>query len=851
MADGPGQQDHDLRPIQHNDTTDSETDSLTFPQISLDTSFHSLLNNSYVSNCASERTMRSAPAQRPPPSLSESWASLSDHEVPRDDDLQSENTDVSSIVDIRSADDVLSVQEEAATSEEEDESDDGNEALPISEPSEAPYAPHLEQSDQLPAAGTSLTETSLLPKHLTLDEFATSDGDEVYVRHVVKHFTRAESQSLNVGKAEQSPGVVGTIRMGLSTLSLKDYGRQTLRLMILGKDHLPSLRSSIVGKVADALVASNSVIDTSRSSSPSRYHVVPDCFGPGSVPSAAEVIPIDCQLEVDSFQSVEFIDSGHHIIQLRDALSAKTVTSIRRNDEYVIDGDESCQPDMAVIVVNGDRADADLEEALPMIAFARRHSIPFLVVSVDGSWSADTLLLPHTIPGVHRCIERDDPEYTENYCRLPLDLDTFLQLDPAQLSRHLADIVRNSHKREDKGLAQAQQTASKDGFGIEWSKLTAGLLSTQQMKALWSHVLLWLIVGFGFILIWQVFFVFTKHEVNMRHEPVNLPVSANITAKCNTSPILTQTSRQVLSASETVPVAQVPRLTIDAAKSDADSFEAEVVGSSHLIIRTPVRLKYKKILAITVLKDGKLLNASATQLFPFVYKVYVPEEEMYGNITVQLAMTNTPSIDTVTIDLGKRPHYVWLRSALDKADAKLTEIIVWFQENQDKIRRRGGYHRTESNTDTLRTAVMKGFAKGEELLQPLMAKIHQLESRIQKWNKHMDVRGAEMFSSAKTKVADVFARGMEQVNQMKETRLPEVSSPWLPRLSSVLLLSDAVDALRNAVTKFGIGQRIQQASHSLQEGTQSETLATAQDRAQHLVKLWRRGQDDRRGRHSA
>lgn len=835
MAD---KHDHQLNLPQSTnckDTEDGHSDPLTYPQLLLETSFKSLLINSYISESSSRNNMRDSLAPRPPASLSESWASISDNELSQDDDLRSEQTDVGSLIDIRSAEDILSVQEEdAATSDGESDAD----AMP---PNEV-YASQLRSSDHLTTTGTSLTETSLLPDHLTLDEpEQSSTKDAVLVRHVLKHFDETEATQLAGDSPSRPEDVVGTICLNLHRSSLRDSGRQSLHLLILGKDYFPSLRTSIVGKVADALVAVGSASDFSRPSSPSRYHIVPDCFGPGSMPTAAEVIPIDCQLEVDSFHSAEFLDQTHQMIRLEDASSARVLLSSRHEDGYALSGDKRGKPDLAVVVVSSEDTSTDIDRTCVMLIFAQRHSIPVLVIAVDENWGAESLPLEQTGLSARRYIENITASGNGACRELPLDLDTFIRLNPAQLSRHLAYLIEASRDEPmdepHLAIARTAVNSSQDSLG-KGSDLFDALPSLAHIKKAASRVGPWFITFLGAVLLAQVIVSLSAWQTTPRSSlsmtdpaaPTTSEGLLNFSTKTNVS--------KPTSAAQTALATPAVPLTIDATKSLAGSFEVEVVGNSHLIVRTPSQANKRGSVIVTVLKEGKPLNAEAKLLFPCVYSVYITEEEMYGNVTVQLEIAKPRSVDSVTINLGPQPLDLWLRGVFEGIDRKLLAKLARFRAAVNNLVGVDEHLKEVPPDQSLLSALAKAAQQYEQLYRPLRARVARLERHVQAWNERVDTQGAEVLRHARFASADMLDKMVKQVRQARQ------ASPWLQPVSLSQLpklpkLPNPMSALQHAIKKREVRQRLQQAAHNLHDRAQSDTLATAQDRAQQIMEILR------------
>src|SRR5947199_3537733 len=113
---------------------------LTYPKILLDVSLESLLSHS---NASTMTTSAPEPQLEPDNQLSESWATLSNSDYSRDDDLRSETTDVGSLVSNNGTEDIHSIEDDLDSEVDEEpisgSNDDGY--SPASDPLARPLPP--------------------------------------------------------------------------------------------------------------------------------------------------------------------------------------------------------------------------------------------------------------------------------------------------------------------------------------------------------------------------------------------------------------------------------------------------------------------------------------------------------------------------------------------------------------------------------------------------------------------------------------------------------------------------------------------------------------------------------------
>ena len=167
-------------------------------------------------------------ASRGPEYLSESWASISDADYSHDEDLQSENTDVGSLIDLYSVGDIQSVRDDT-----ESEAEPGNEDEP-STPEQPLHESLLRSSGHTQHVTTSLVETEVPDsRQITLEEpEALAHLDQVLVKHTLKVFSPVEYAKFghrSPSSAEKESKFVGTIHMTLNRAPLKETSLQSLR----------------------------------------------------------------------------------------------------------------------------------------------------------------------------------------------------------------------------------------------------------------------------------------------------------------------------------------------------------------------------------------------------------------------------------------------------------------------------------------------------------------------------------------------------------------------------------------------------------------------------------------------
>jgi hypothetical protein len=822
MADQIGRPS--AQPIDKGTADDHDLpDALEYPQIPLEASFDSLLRNSYPSahnsttpTPTSAMTRTTRPTRQP--ALSESWASMSDAESSQNDELLSEQTDTESLVDVRRAEDVLSIHDEASSARDEadDSSSDEDEQDEVifAEMAGSPLKKEEPQTTEKEA-----DEADLIPGHITLDEpRAAEESDNVHIRHTLRLFDSDESTSMPT--LHEKTDLAGAIDLTLDRHYLKDNGRQSLRLLLLGQEYLPGIRDLIQSKVADALVASGRSLSSSQQSSVSRFHVIPGSFGPGSVPSTADLIPLEQHLDVQSYHSIEMSSTGGFVL----FEESPDHTLVSRPTP------SSLPYDLAVIITDtSETSKADMSLQL-FSRLAARHSIPSFVITVDDAWKNLEGFAP--IPGmVHRIITTRPVWQGDVLARLPLDLDTFLNLNSAQLSRHLSWLVRTA-----KSDTVIESEKTKTAWAHVWE---------QRIKWARTHVLrvmTCLATLFAFMLVVQVMLPTYPHG-DLAPSALNatLPFSAtDIAGGILESAVSASTSLSSKVSSVPVAVATTSATppeqvyTIESAKSTTGRFELEVVGSSHFVVRTPHKAKGKAPFKIVVSREGELIETEVKSLFPCVYSIHIAQEQMYGKVAVYLEMPNPRLTDSITLDLGPESFNHWIgrvagdveKTVEDKLEAAHGALLDLVQLGAT---RKFVDQTLQAVADTVRE-VEQATGFDERVRQPLRNLDHERVAL----NERIDVMGGELAAQLSQWVVEQ----ERNVNQLTGKALRKLQK------NTMFLKQKATQLKRASRVQRELAMR--DISKWLKKQKRSDTLATAQGRVQHLMSQWQRKRNEKR-----
>lgn len=803
-----------------------------YPQLLLETSFDSLLAHSYPQN--QPRPVNMVTSQRGPSSLSESWASISDFDSSHDEDIESEHTDVGSLIDLHSTDDAHSIREEDLDSEAEPGHD-----VEQSEVQEL-QASQLKNSQHTQHISASLFEAdgSESPQ-ITLEE-PENAADDVLVKHTLRVFANNDltDAGYELPKEASDNGFVGTIHMPLSRYSISETGRQMFRILFFAPQS-SSTQDLVVGKIADALVAAGSRTDFSAPRAPTSYHIVPDSFGPGSKPGAAEIIPIGCQLDVDRYHSTIMGGlNGTNATLCNEADVKKTFSKWdERRQQYVINDGHWKQPDLAMIVVDDATSKEQYTSACDMLVFATRHHIPAIVVRAQSGWTGDYAPLVFSQSGVQLCIEARPLSQEFVLHRLPIDLDTFLNLNSGQLSRHIAYLLkRQEHKldfdvdqppskrkvladmeKEDKlGKEQLatyfRQLQTPPDFQKRFSRTER--IAYSAITFVGSFILLYL---FGTLLMRGLVAVTTStNDGQLMASAKRSTISVSSSTTTHVMPIASVSSA-IPEVADLPNVKPVP-LTLGSAKPASGKYEVELVGTSHLVVKVPNRVKAGEI-NIEVFKKGVPVHAEVSKLFPSVYSVRIIPEHAFGEVVVKITARRAQLVETIPVSMGDQPMDVWFKSLVHETEENLRQQLAMVQRSIEELR-----YPKRPRVKKLRKAFQDWSTKTSRSIREYNWETprDQLTYKLRKHQAALAKQIDQQSDTTRARLADVTRLSSRQGKAFAEQLARQMSKVY-----------DAFDSahFRDNLDKF---------SRSLQENAQSETLATAQERAQQVVKEARR-----------
>ena len=831
--------------LQPADVTLQHALHLEYPQLVLNASISSLLNHSAILATNASVSMASHDSES---SLGESWASLSTLDVPSEDELRSETTDTGSLlIDLPNTDDDQSIHGEvvnaqavaAAVSDLELDLADSEKTTDI------PLV--LDMGEDSPSVETLKLETLVFeePRHWP------KDGCAYLSLPIDCHFRFADEVMGGVpalGGRNTMP--MGTVRMAIAQEVLSTD--QPFKILFHGTN--TGSRGQILRKVADALVAATDFTAAPRAMNSSRYHVLPMDFGPGSSSTQAEMIPIHTQIIVEDTVSTT---------RLEKTIGAPyTITTTKGEiDHSCRDGRWSTGPErspwtlpnLAIFAVHSDYFERHTQEAVRISVFMRQHAVPSLFVQISDDpcyvgelFETDPYLL-------HRSIDRKFSPKDQEVVSLPIDLDTFLNINSTQLNRHLAVLSKLTSTDQECGRKRGLRFASMKlspptNIGDVEKNLSKSMLVRPRAGTFLDNVsafkekaaiaLAWigiLVIGFSIshILDWPSRTVQqTEMTSTQSVAATTIPVATSSAAQLAlVSPTLRRdTYDHVLPALRgQTDLAQLRANPLLQARNDSDKILVEIVGDCHIVVKTPQPTwgrRRKSALSVHVFRGHEKIVSNTSKLFDGVYVVKILREDARGKLNATIFIAESKSSQTFEVDFGRndQSHSLWQSIGLDAVLDRLYSIPPAIQKH---LQHHGFPTRLRTSPTT--ALVNRRFPTKEMVYESLRRFSFESSRRLQLIRQELiwSVRN-EIHWAKKT-----WVRGLQKGWRQHTSRASSVGRN--AHAAAITAAAIEYDRLRITMNNFAaldlsaIRPKWEDLSHS-------ELLSTAQERAFKIVK---------------
>ncbi|KAJ5098483.1 hypothetical protein N7532_005484 [Penicillium argentinense] len=635
-----------------------------------------------------DNMMSGNPTDPPPKPLSESWATLSVSDLHSEDGSRSEPTDIASLMDQATPDDVASLDERDIISdaeapdneytqddEEEDQLEPRSNAASQQFPSlYAPPGPAIDDSN--------LTTRPSFRQSLDSIEFVEPEKwpemERVELKRMI-HVFEGEAASEMRTRLPYNPidsVLLATVQQTMTKQSL-DLDKP-FRVLYIGH---PEFRNIILDKIGDVLVSSSAAGSQTSSTESSRYHVVPTSFGIGAVPNFAELLPIHVQLVVD--ECTEANADLHGVRPSTLHLNFKNRPSCHSwwdDSMYQVSSTtEWTLPDVAIIFIAAHESPAAVKTRGLAHVFLERHGIPAMVISQEAIWKGAGEIVPINHHSLHMCLETRNKQTGETAVlkRYPIDLENFENMTPSQLNRNLASLMDLYPKKTLK--ATPDTPVPKESFSSVDPKKYPGhsipptyATRVSELAPLLRLALLVLVSGIGATIGYaglkamSIFLAQLIAGSALSHSlsqptPTVLPMMVPTLEGVRQRSLSIRSSGNIDLLNSQFPDCAVPKpagLAISAPDSsaDTDSFEIQVVGDCHVFIKPPrsfVAARKQPRFEVGVFRYAKPLPHELFHLFDDVYAVRLNRQDAYGLVNVTITANSKPRVNqTMLADFG-------------------------------------------------------------------------------------------------------------------------------------------------------------------------------------------------------
>ena len=451
--------------------------------------------------------------------------------------------------------------------------------------------------------------------------------------------------------------VAGTVRQRIGGKSLQLQG--PFKVFYVGPTEM---KAPIVEKIASALAAnhSSSIRDSIDSS---RVTVVPiSAFTDNSSPDVVLIdsMGLDMNIEECTSASAERAENLRKTIQLKLS-GQKTVESFwsPETDSYTI-SEEYTLPDLAIIYLPENESISTKQTRLQARSFMLRHGIAVMVISFDSEWKKPVPAMTLDLRCPHLCFESFDVKTKETRVlkRLPVDLNTFINIDAGQMNRNLACLASKDHSRRESTFYEAVKNVSSKTHKTQEQhqrRSTTGHTTRHAvlLMLLFCFTALNFLVNKGFLLSPISFLDNTRlqsYYAPSTEGASSVDISSTSTLQAwpaAQTPPREDIKREEFQQDKTTALASL-LLESSFAPNKSDKFRVHVIGDSHIILQPPTwfrQLRKPPALFFRVRRQQKKLNYEFSTLFDGVYALKLPAEDAHGSLDISVWTTRKPKIN--------------------------------------------------------------------------------------------------------------------------------------------------------------------------------------------------------------
>ena len=527
-----------------------------------------------------------------------------------------------------------------------------------------------------PFTTAPLVQDELLEEQASYIKYRESDSQgEQDVSFVLTEFDRPERKKLITEHSlSDKDELAGTVRQRMSKDGLSTSG--PFKVIYVGA---AEMKESIVNKIASAL-ASGPGFSPRDSLSSSRVTVVPiSSFANDSSPDVVLIDSMGIDMNIEECKSAKQ-EKNNIILSMATKSKVQSSWDDTTSQAHLPEGYD--RPDLAVFYVpSRESSSAKMTRSLAR-EFFTRHQIPMLLISYDTKWRKVSSLVDIDQRLPHLTIEAFQTETGKARIlhRQAVDINTFVNIDSAQLSRSLA--LLNIQKSATSLIEDvSSKYLTETSFVPTLENVTHKSKPRLGTSSIFRIVLILFSISAMLLLRRNEIFQPAQRDSLAAKETAAPPVLQIMTTTLtkSSSLVITSTVTQTLlpSPSSTESVSKVPiaeLLKDNLYQNKSDKFQIQVVGDSHVILRAPLwflRSKSQPTLKISVQRSKQHVPHELSTLFTGVYAIKLPQEYAYGNLEITVSTSNRSKIPEVfQVELGNPWLKIsgWQRAALAMKD---------------------------------------------------------------------------------------------------------------------------------------------------------------------------------------
>ncbi|KAI5812612.1 hypothetical protein BZA77DRAFT_252926 [Pyronema omphalodes] len=617
------------------------------------------------------------------------------------------------------------------------------------------------------------------PEEFLFDEPEGVTTDEIQVSQKLSVFKDDEATEIRRNlHLDDTVNVYCTVRQSMSRNLLQL--QEPFRVLYVGST---VAKEDIQHKLASALAAALSESTSSTGSWDSvrspRFNIVPiNSFG--SLSTSPEVELIDSSGLDMTFDVCTAAKAANSILSLW-LNGNQNISSVSSEKGPRLEAPGWKLPHLAVIYCSDD--DNSQRRATRVIArtFMSRHEIPTIFISQNPHYhQSNDQYIDIDRRLIHLCIESDKPPGV--YKTVPIDLSTFLNLNPRQLNRNLGCVTKVSTplppNSKDKPSEDTPRYICKLERWLNWYQNNLDALCdiamTNQIKSC-----LWLASLFGLYILVSGLQCWILNTVPSTLPPATVS-DANWIPLSHT-PIPTTTAA-VPSTTSAVQVKATPTtdssllsfinsdLIIAVNETDSECFVAYVPPRTNLIGIVPPsniqKLRKQPQIGVKLYRDDVLIKSEVEASPNGTLFVRMENEyEFWGTVNIQISARTRPRLKSnVTVDLGRQ----WMRMNDRWRKFYDTQLKVIMDDGYSEMRKVANQAADEAKllSEELDGQIKKEMALVSEMLGAGKERILKDAKKVTDFTEKLGKEG-EYRRKAKGQAKKIWSRRQAYVSELK------------------------------------------------------------------------------------